>query len=102
MTIKVMQEWKSTAFVAPHVHNWEMFIKPKELFEIFYKNDLLNEEVKGISPSYNFISHYLNLRRAVKRKISYSQLAKKMKFHLNNNKTNSYIGYAVKTVHGSL
>jgi len=31
VAIKILQEWKSTAFVPPQLHAWRMFIRPDEL-----------------------------------------------------------------------
>ena len=29
--IKLFQEWRSTALMEPNLHDWDMFIKPREL-----------------------------------------------------------------------
>ena len=31
VVINLMQEWRSTALMEPNLHDWDMFIKPREL-----------------------------------------------------------------------
>ncbi len=95
--IKIMQEWKSTSFLDPNVHIWDMFIKPKELLEVLSDHQLIHQEIKGISPRMNFISHYLNLRRRSKSQITWKELGAKLNLGLSNNLSSTYIGYAIKS-----
>lgn len=94
--IKILQEWKSTAFLDPNVHIWNMFIKPKELIKVMAEHKLINRDIKGLSPGMNFIAHYFNLRKRAKGKISWQDLSKKMKMHIDNNLSVNYVGYAEK------
>ena len=32
--IKLVQEWKSTSFMPPNLHDWNAFIKPRELLTL--------------------------------------------------------------------
>ena len=95
--IKIVQEWKGTSFLDSNVHIWNMFIKPKELLKVLNDYSLVNRETKGLSPGMNFISHYLNLRRRAKGKISWQELGKRLNLKINSNLSCSYIGYAVKS-----
>ncbi|HOT45477.1 MAG TPA: bifunctional 2-polyprenyl-6-hydroxyphenol methylase/3-demethylubiquinol 3-O-methyltransferase UbiG [Spirochaetota bacterium] len=94
--VKATQEWKSTSFMEPCVHNWEMFIKPAELFRILRQNNLKPVEIKGMSPGLNLLSHYLNMRKCKKGKLSYRELGDKLNIHITNNTAGVYTGYAVK------
>ncbi|MCP4136310.1 MAG: 3-demethylubiquinone-9 3-O-methyltransferase [bacterium] len=94
--IKIMQEWKSTAFLDSNIHLWNMFIKPKELVKLLEKHTLVNREVRGIAPGMNFIAHYINLRNRQKGKISWQELSGKLKLRVSNNTAGTYVGYAVK------
>jgi 2-polyprenyl-6-hydroxyphenyl methylase / 3-demethylubiquinone-9 3-methyltransferase len=96
MSIKVMQEWKSTAFVIRGTHMWEKFIRPAELRRMMGRHRLVSMEQKGLSPGWNFIAHYLNLRRAAGGKITYRELGARLRFRVSRDTSNSYIGYAVK------
>ena len=94
--LKVTQDWEGTSFMEPNVHVWDMFIKPKELFQIFKAHRLKNNEIMGISPRLNIFSIYLYLRKWKKGEISLKELARLLDVHINNNTQNSYIGYAIK------
>ena len=95
--IKATQEWKSTSFMEPNVHVWNMFIKPKELIGIFSNHNLNIIELKGMSPNFNIISHYINLRKCKKGEITFKQLGEKLNFRITGNISGSYIGFAVKS-----
>lgn len=95
-SIKVMQEWKSTAFAVADAHEWNRFITPMELTLMLERRGLANKEIRGISPGGNLLSNYLNLVRARKGAITYRELGRRMAFRLSNNTMNSYVGYAVK------
>jgi 2-polyprenyl-6-hydroxyphenyl methylase/3-demethylubiquinone-9 3-methyltransferase len=94
--LKITQDWESTSFMEPNVHVWDMFIKPKELFQIFKSHGLKNIEIKGISPGLNMISIYIYLRKYKKKEISLKELASLLDIRITNNTQNSYIGYAIK------
>lgn len=96
LIIKATQEWKSTSFMEPDVHVWDMFIKPKELIQTFNNYKLKNIELKGMLPGLNLFAHYLNLRRCKKSKISFTELGKRLHITINNNTSGPYIGYAIK------
>jgi 2-polyprenyl-6-hydroxyphenyl methylase/3-demethylubiquinone-9 3-methyltransferase len=95
--LKATQEWKSTAFMEPNVHVYELFVKPKELFHFLKLHNLNNIEIKGMSPSTNILSSYINLRKCKRGEISYKELGDKLNIRLNNNTLGSYVGYAIKT-----
>ncbi len=95
--IKIMQEWKSTAFLDPNVHVWEMFIKPKELLETLNEHNLVNREIKGISPGMKVISHYFNLRKRARGEMSWQKLGRRLKLRISRNKSSTFIGHALKS-----
>jgi len=94
--LKATQEWKSTAFLEPNVHIFNMFIKPKELFELFKNNNLVAKEIKGIFPGINVISAYMALRKCKKGKINFQELGKKLNMQISKNTFGQYIGFAIK------
>ena len=96
--LKATQEWKSTSFMEPNLHNWDMFIKPQELFHKFNAHHLQNVEIKGVAPSLNIFSCYMNLRKCKQKKISFEELGKKLNMRISNNTLGVYIGYAIKTI----
>ena len=50
IAIKVFQEWRSTAFMEPDLHDWDMFIKPSELEAALARAGLENRHSIGIGP----------------------------------------------------
>ncbi len=94
--IKILQEWRRTSFLDANVHVWEMFIKPGELEKVLHRHRLVSHEVKGLSPGWNFVAHYLNLRKRVRGDISWQELAERLGLNISVNKSCTYIGYAVK------
>jgi len=94
--LKITQDWESTSYMEPNVHVWEMFIKPKELLQIFKSHGLKNIEIKGLSPKLNMFSSYIYLRKCKKKEISLKKLASLLNIHIDDNTQNSYIGYAIK------
>ena len=94
--IKILQEWRSTAFLDANVHVWDMFIKPHELIEVFARSGLVSQEVKGLSPVLNFVAHYVNLRKRGKGKISWPELGERLDLQISDNLSGTYIGNAVK------
>lgn len=95
--IKIMQEWEGISFLEPDIHIWEMFIKPKELIAALSRYDLINQEIKGLSPSANLISHFLSLRARKKGKISWQELGKRLNLRISRNISCTYIGHAIKS-----
>jgi 2-polyprenyl-6-hydroxyphenyl methylase/3-demethylubiquinone-9 3-methyltransferase len=95
--IKVMQGWEGISFLGPNIHIWDMFIKPKELIEVLSHYNLVNQEIKGLSPSMNFISHFFSLRARNKGQISWQELGKRFNLKISSNISCNYIGYAVKS-----
>jgi len=94
--IKVLQEWKGTSILEPDIHMWKMFIKPKELLDVLYNNHMVNWEIKGMSTSLNFVSHFFSLRARRSGRISWRELGRRLNLKISNNRSCNYIGYAVK------
>jgi 2-polyprenyl-6-hydroxyphenyl methylase / 3-demethylubiquinone-9 3-methyltransferase len=96
--IKVMQEWRSTAFAAPNSHVWERFIKPDELFSLFRRHGLEQREARGIMPRLNPIAALLEFRRRVQGKITFKELGVRLDFQESDHLEGSYMGYAIRQV----
>ena len=54
--IKLFQEWRSTALMEPNLHDWDMFIKPRELVAALARAGLENRDIVGIGPARNPVS----------------------------------------------
>lgn len=95
--ITVMQDWERTAFLNPDIHDWQMFIKPRELLNVLGAQGLVNQEIRGLAPGKNFIAHYRNLRKRAKGEMSWPELGRRLKLAINDNRSCTYIGYAIKS-----
>jgi 2-polyprenyl-6-hydroxyphenyl methylase / 3-demethylubiquinone-9 3-methyltransferase len=94
--IKVMQEWRSTAFAAPNSHVWEKFIKPEELAYLFRRHGLEQREARGIVPRLNPIATLFEFRRRVQGKVTFKELGRRLDFQESDHLEGSYMGYAMR------
>jgi 2-polyprenyl-6-hydroxyphenyl methylase/3-demethylubiquinone-9 3-methyltransferase len=94
--IKVMQEWRSTAFAEPKTHVWEKFIRPTELTSILERHGLEQREMRGIRPRRNPIASLLDFRRRVQGKITFKELGRRLDFQESDHLEGSYMGYATR------
>jgi 2-polyprenyl-6-hydroxyphenyl methylase/3-demethylubiquinone-9 3-methyltransferase len=95
--IKVMQEWRSTAFVEPNCHVWERFIKPAELRQVLERYGLEQCGLRGITARRNPFAAWLNFRRRAKGRISFRELGRRLAFCEGDDVRVSYMGYAKRT-----
>ncbi len=96
IVIKIWQEWKSTAFMLPNLHVYEMLIKPKELEELMLANDLGQIHMKGMSPNVSPLKMIGLLKQRAKGKLTYSELGNKLRLKESNDLMVGYMGYAIK------
>lgn len=94
--IKVMQEWRSTAFVPPRSHVWEKFIKPGELSNRLRRHGLEPREFRGILPRRNPVASFLDLRRRARGGLTFAELGRRLDFGESDHLEGSYMGYAVR------
>jgi 2-polyprenyl-6-hydroxyphenyl methylase/3-demethylubiquinone-9 3-methyltransferase len=94
--IKVMQEWRSTAFAEPNSHVWEKFIKPGELTALLARHGLTPGEMRGIVSRRNPLLGLLDFRRRVRGRITFKELGRRLDFQESEHLEASYMGYAVR------
>jgi len=94
--IKVMQEWRSTAFAPPNTHVWDRFITPRELTDLLELYKFNNYEMRGVSIRSNPISAWFNFRRRVQGKITFKELGQRLGLHESDDLSVSYMGAASK------
>jgi 2-polyprenyl-6-hydroxyphenyl methylase/3-demethylubiquinone-9 3-methyltransferase len=95
--IKIMQEWRATAFAAPNAHLREKFIKPAELVAACQRHRLDSREMRGLCPRrLNPITTLLDFRRRARGVITFKELGRRLAFEENDRLGVSYMGYAVK------
>jgi 2-polyprenyl-6-hydroxyphenyl methylase/3-demethylubiquinone-9 3-methyltransferase len=96
VAIKIWQEWKSTAFMPPRLHEWKMFIKPEELKGLLTKSGFEFKEFRGTSPDVSLPKMISLLRQRASGKIGYKELGQNFKLVESNDLNILYMGYAVK------
>jgi 2-polyprenyl-6-hydroxyphenyl methylase/3-demethylubiquinone-9 3-methyltransferase len=96
VAIKIWQEWKSTAFMPPRLHEWRMFIRPEELKGLLAQVGFEFKEFRGTSPDISIPKMISLLRKRAKGVIGYKELGQRFKLVESNDLRILYMGYAVK------
>jgi 2-polyprenyl-6-hydroxyphenyl methylase / 3-demethylubiquinone-9 3-methyltransferase len=97
LAIKVMQEWRLTRCIDSAIHEWTMFITPKELVVILGRHGLRIGEIVGLGSRSRKPLVLLNLIRANRGRISYGELSRRLDAGRIRSTSLSYMGYATKT-----
>ena len=97
IAIKVMQEWRLTRCIDSAIHEWTMFITPKELVVILGRHGLRTDEIVGLGSRSRKPLVLLNLIRANSGRISYGELSRRLDAGRIRSTSLSYMGYATKT-----
>jgi 2-polyprenyl-6-hydroxyphenyl methylase / 3-demethylubiquinone-9 3-methyltransferase len=95
--IKLSQDWAATAWMPPHLHDWDQFITPAELIGTLARHDLHNHDTAGMSPGVAPPALFRMLRQLKKGRFSYAEFGRKASFELTKDLRISYIGHATKT-----
>jgi 2-polyprenyl-6-hydroxyphenyl methylase/3-demethylubiquinone-9 3-methyltransferase len=96
VAIKIWQEWKSTAFMPPRLHEWRMFIRLEELRGLLVQAGFEFKEFRGTSPDVSIPKMISLLRKRAQGKIGYKELGQKFKLVESHDLKILYMGYAVK------
>ena len=94
--IEVFQEWKWTSCAPPNLHDWDKFIKPRELRETMLRHGLEPRATVGMKPFANPIDLIRQLRKRKRGEISYGELGRRMKMRRAEDVSICYMGWAVK------
>jgi len=93
--IWVLQEWDATRCMEPDVHDWNMFITPRELEATLRRHGLEPRDMVGLAPAANPLALLRDLRRRRRGVITYAELGRRMKIKESGAVWGSYAGYAV-------
>jgi len=96
VAIKILQEWKSTAFMPPRLHEWRMFIRPEELKGLLAQAGFEFKESRGASPNLSIPKMIGLLRKRAKGEIGFKELGQNFKLVESADRKIFYMGYAVK------
>jgi 2-polyprenyl-6-hydroxyphenyl methylase / 3-demethylubiquinone-9 3-methyltransferase len=78
VSIKVMQDWRLMRVFDATIHEWALFIKPKELVVTLGRHGLRIGEIVGLAPRSRRPLVLLNLIRANRGEISYGELSRRL------------------------
>jgi 2-polyprenyl-6-hydroxyphenyl methylase/3-demethylubiquinone-9 3-methyltransferase len=96
VAIKVLQEWKRWSIMPPHLHEWNMFIKPEEIKLLLRQNHLTWKEHKGIMPDISVLRIWRFLHLRAKGKLNYEEFGKKFNMIESSFTNVMYMGYAIR------
>lgn len=96
VAIKIWQEWKSTAFMPPRLHEWKMFIRPEELKGLLTQAGFEFKAFRGTSPNVSIPKMISLLRKKAKGEIGFKELGQSFRLVESNDLKVLYMGYATK------
>lgn len=96
VAIKIWQEWKSTAFMPPRLHEWRMFIQPEELTSLLTQAGFEFKEFRGTSPNVSIPKMISLLRKRARGKMGFKELGQSFRLMESDDLNVLYMGYAVK------
>lgn len=95
--IKLFQEWRSTAFMPPALHDWNQFIKPPELLARLEKAGLRNVQMVGLKPAANPVRLFTLLRQVKKGAMTPAEMGRRGPMAISRDMSVLYAGYALKS-----
>jgi 2-polyprenyl-6-hydroxyphenyl methylase/3-demethylubiquinone-9 3-methyltransferase len=96
IVIKLLQEWRWTALMPPHLHDWRMFIRPAELRRELEDHGLVAGGLTGLKPRVNPLRLIRALRRRKRGLLTYAAAVREMDLGESPDTSVSYMGYARK------
>jgi 2-polyprenyl-6-hydroxyphenyl methylase / 3-demethylubiquinone-9 3-methyltransferase len=94
--IKLLQEWRLTAWMPPNLHAWEQFITPGELRAMMSHHHLECRDVVGIRPGVKLHRLMLLLWQLRTRRISHGEFGRRVPFVPTKDVRVLFAGYATK------
>jgi 2-polyprenyl-6-hydroxyphenyl methylase/3-demethylubiquinone-9 3-methyltransferase len=96
VAIRVAQDWTRWAFAPPHLHVWEMFIKPDELKSLLGQNELEWKEHRGLGPNVSALKFLGYLRQRARGELTYRDLGERISAVESGHLAIMYMGYAIQ------
>jgi 2-polyprenyl-6-hydroxyphenyl methylase/3-demethylubiquinone-9 3-methyltransferase len=95
--IKLFQEWKTTAFMEPNLHDHAMFIRPQEMEEHLRAAGLNAGPIVGLAPTIPLPRAIALLRARAKGQITYGDLGRGLRIDESRDTSALYAGTAAKS-----
>jgi 2-polyprenyl-6-hydroxyphenyl methylase/3-demethylubiquinone-9 3-methyltransferase len=96
IVVKCGQEWPYTRIMSGRLHDWSMFVKPRELQALMATYGIENRDVAGMKPAMNPLGLLRTVRSYKTGKISYRELSERLVFSRSRDTSMSYMGYGVR------
>lgn len=96
VVIGALQEWRPTRLAPPNLHDWRLFITPRELRALLRRHGLAEGAVVGLKPRPNPLTLIGLLLRAKRGRLSCAELGTRTPFGPSRDTSISYMGYARK------
>jgi 2-polyprenyl-6-hydroxyphenyl methylase/3-demethylubiquinone-9 3-methyltransferase len=95
--IKLFQEWKTTAFMEPNLHDHAMFIRPQDMEEHLRAASLKPSPIVGLAPAIPLPRAIALLRARAKGQITYGDLGRGLHIDGSRDTSGLYAGTAAKS-----
>src|SRR5262249_16539196 len=96
VAIRLLQQWRWSRIFPEDLHDWKMFIKPRELQEIMSRHGIESPELVGISPGATLFHIIRAARRHKRGEITISEMGRQLNMRVSRDTSISYMGYGVK------
>lgn len=95
LMIKMAQDWESTRWAEPDLHDWSRFIRPRELEHEMESAGLDVRDRVGIAPA-NPLAALRAMRDRARGAITYAEMGRRLRMRESRDISSLYAGYAVK------
>ena len=95
LMIKFAQDWEATRWAEPDLHDWDHFIRPRELESEMDSAGLEVRDRIGIAPA-NPLGALRAMRARARGAISFAEMGRRLRMRESRDQSALYAGYAVK------
>jgi 2-polyprenyl-6-hydroxyphenyl methylase/3-demethylubiquinone-9 3-methyltransferase len=95
LMIKLAQDWSPTRWAEPDLHDWDMFIRPRELERIVAEQGLEIGDRTGIAPR-SPLAALKAMRDRARGLIDYAEMGRRIDLRESRDQSGLYAGCAIK------